>query len=147
MAINKVILDGQTVLDLTETTVTPDAMASGVTALDSTATLVTGRSIAQASGTIRDARYGVSILKYVVRDDVVTLYGEDLTVGYFSDTFDIPEDIRPNHNVFASCAVTDSDGNEYANGAIFSIAQNGNATLGGITGKARFTCTYIRGVS
>lgn len=42
MRVNQVILNGQTVLDLTTDTVTPDTLLSGITAHDKTGEQITG---------------------------------------------------------------------------------------------------------
>lgn len=42
MGVNKVIYAGRTLIDTSETTVTPETLASGKTAIDSTGTLIIG---------------------------------------------------------------------------------------------------------
>ena len=139
MAINKVIIDGTTVLDLTETTVTPGAMASGVTAVDHTGTSITGTSVAHASGSIHSGD-----IHYSVRDDVVSVWCDGVA-SYAS--FTIPAEAAPGHKVMVPCVVTDSDDNVYSNGAEIIIQANGNASISGMTGTASFCFAYIRGVS
>lgn len=141
MAINKVIIDGTTVLDLTETTVTPGAMASGVTAVDHTGTSITGTSVAQASGSIHN--YSGDIY-YSVRDDVVSVWCDGVA-SYTS--FTIPAEAAPGHKVMVPCVVTDSNDNVYSNGAQITIQANGNASISGMSGVASFCFAYIRGVS
>lgn len=102
MAINKVIVDGSTVLDLTGTTVTASDLPNGKTALDHTGTLLTGSTprIHSSEGTFILSN-GQS-LYYRVMDDVVNIYGE---IGGASRTIPtdlsgtIPADIRPDRIV------------------------------------------------
>lgn len=144
MAINKVILDGSTVLDLTGTTVTADKLAFGETALNSLGQEVTGTSISQAEGSIRYS--GSQYIHYKVRDDVVTLFCDAITVGYRT-TLTLPETICPGHSVYAPCIIVDEDENTYANGAEIEVSANGTMTITGVYGTGMFCFSFIRGVS
>jgi hypothetical protein len=56
MAVNKVVFGGETIINLTNDTVTPDTLAEGVTAHDASGKAITGR-MAQTGGEAMESHY------------------------------------------------------------------------------------------
>lgn len=87
MAINKIVFSGNVLIDLTEDTVTPEALAEGVTAYAADGTLITGtNSGLSASGEAGTVNPGNNIIVYggetLVDLSTVTVTPETLLEGY-----------------------------------------------------------------
>ena len=61
MAYNKIVLKGQTLIDLTSDTVTPDTLAVGATAHDKTGAPIVGTMSGGGGGTGANTKYGATI--------------------------------------------------------------------------------------
>lgn len=61
MPVNKVVFGGQTLIDLTGDTVTPDTLAVGATAHDKTGASIVGTMSGGGGGTSTDTKYGATV--------------------------------------------------------------------------------------
>lgn len=149
MAINKVIVDGTTVLDLTGTTVTAADLPNGKTAIDHTGTLVTGTTpkIHSAEGTFNLSNTTENgTVNYTVRDDVVNIYGSGIKVGSGSDKpGGTIVNIKPSHDVYGHAVLVDSEGYTYTNKAYVFASQYGSFLIYGASegDVIDFNLTYI----
>lgn len=149
MAINKVVVDGATVLDLTRTTVTQADLPKDKTALDKTGALLTGTTpkIHSAEGTFNLSNTTENgTVNYTVRDDVVNIYGSGIKVGSGSNNpGGTAVDIKPGHDVYGHANLVDSDGFTYTNKAYVCMSQYGSFLIYGASegDVVDFNLTYI----
>lgn len=76
MAVNKVVINGETLLDLTEDTITPDTLDEGITAHDASGTRITGKRTA-ASGI--DTSDATATADDIAKDKTAYVKGEKVT--------------------------------------------------------------------
>ncbi len=148
MAINKVVVNNVTVLDLTRTTVTQADLPKDKTALDRTGALLTGTTpkIHSATGTINLSNTTENgTLSYTVMDDVVNIYGSGIKVGSGgSAPYGSVSNISPGHTVYAHALLTDPDGYVYTNKAYVNISGGSIYINGADEGDVvDFSVTYI----
>ncbi len=149
MAINKVIIDGTTALDLTGTTVTAADLPNGKTAVDRTGTLVTGTTprIHSAEGTVNLSNTTENgTVHYTVRDDVVNIYGSGIKVGAVgSEPSGNITNIGPGHNAYGHAILIDSEGYIYTNKAYVLASQYGTLFIYGASegDVVDFNLSYI----
>lgn len=149
MAINKVVVDGATVLDLTRTTVTQADLPKDKTALDKTGALLTGTTpkIHSAEGTFNLSNTTENgTVHYTVRDDVVNIYGSGIKVGSGSNNpGGTIVNIKPSHDVYGHAVLFDSEGYTYTNKAYVFASRYGSFQIYGASegDVIDFNLTYI----
>lgn len=135
MAINKVVVNDVTVLDLTRTTVTQADLPKDKTALDASGALLTGTTpkIHSAEGTFNLSNTTENgTVNYTVRDDVVNIYGSGIKVGSGSNNpGGVITNIEPGHDVYGHAILTDSEGYVYTNKAYVLASQYGTFLIYG----------------
>lgn len=117
MAVNKVVYSGNTLIDLTNDTVTADTLSEGVTAHGADGRQITGTQTAVQYGKVQSL---TDAQKAQARENIGAAEAEALRL--------LAEEVSKLPQGGASLSV-DADGNATLTGAVLSVDNDGNATI------------------
>lgn len=145
MAINKVVLNGETVLDLTGTTVTGADLPNGVTAVDKSGAIVTGTTpkIHSASGTFL---FNGTPVNYSVADDVVNIYTTTpITIADSGNSATLPDELDTSYyRRYGQAKEVTSDSAVFTNRAYVQAYNKTISIIGAAAGSTvEFNLTYV----
>lgn len=146
MAVNKVVINGETLLDLTGDTITPDTLDEGITAHDASGTKITGRRIAGIDTSDATATAG-DILSYktaYVKGNKITGTLPELASGKGVNFANSKVTLQESSNLIEARANFSVD-KIYRNGAYINVQilkdRFGDATADDVAKGKTFTST------